>query len=137
MTILEDVNANVAEAMRTIDGLELYRHKVYILTRTWSGDRVGRGSKTDEQVQVYPTPYMKDYSHDLRVREGGNIRAGDVIIKYIPKEDYAEESLLDCSTSAKNIEKFYVINNRIYNVVSVLEGYVYWNVHLRKTNQEL
>ncbi len=137
MSILDDAKKATSEAMFEIENLELFRHKVYMLTRTWSGGRIGSGDKEDVQVVISPTPYMRDYSHSVRLQENGVIKAGDVIIKYIPIENYPDESELETKTNIKNVQKFYVINNRIYTVVSIVEGYVYWNVHLRKTNKRL
>jgi len=136
MTILDEAAVSVKEAMETVEELQVYRHLVYILTRTWSGERIGAGDATDTKAQIDPNPYLKSYDHDLRIREGGNIKQGDVLAKFIPKEVYANESEVDCSTSEANVEKFYYMNDRLYQVISVLDGYVYWNIHLRKSSKQ-
>lgn len=135
--IVEDILSITDDLLGLRDELGATKHLVYIVTRTWAGDRVGRGEKTDVAVQILPTPFLVDYSHSLKLQEGGKVKQGDVFAKHISKQSYPNESDIDCSSSAKNIEKFYKIDNRLYNVIYVKSDYVYWNIQLRKTNERL
>jgi hypothetical protein len=112
-------------------------HPVYIVTREWSGEQPGDGNSSETEEQILPTPEIKDYGHDLRLTEGGAIRQGDIILRNISKNQYPNESDLDCSTDGKrNIEKYYLINDRYYTVIHIKEDYLVWHVHLRKRNEE-
>ncbi len=137
MSILGDAAKSVSGAMKTIEDLEIFRHRVYILTRTWSGVRIGNGVKTDTTVEVSPVPYIKTYDLDIRLRVGGVIKAGDIIIKYMSKDDYPDLSFLETVTNIRNVQKFYKIDNKLYTAVGTSDGYAYWNIHLRKTNKKV
>ena len=78
--------------------------KVFFLTRTWSGDEVGAGTPVDTLEQLLPSPCLKRYDWDLRLREGGNVKAGDILLKGISLNKYTEADL-DGTAPAANIEK--------------------------------
>ena len=137
MGIVTDVLAVTDDILGLRDSLGAAKHSVFILTRVWSGTRLGEGTKTDTQEQILPTPALLDYSHSLRLKEGGRIRQGDLMIKSVSKQSYPNESELDNSTTAKNIEKYYLINSRLYTVISIVEGHVTWAIQVRKTNKKL
>jgi hypothetical protein len=110
---------------------------VSILTRTWQGgNHPGEGTPLDTVVQMLPTPFLKDYSHNLRLVEGGMVRQGDIMIRNISKHKYPTEDLVDCKTPSKSIEKFYLIDDRLYTVISVKEDYVTWDVQVRKYSNQ-
>lgn len=137
MSIVDDVLSITNDILGLRDELGAIKHHVYIFTRTWPETK-GIGIPVDTEVQVLPTPFLQDYSQDLRVREGGNIRQGDIILKHISKQAYPTEDLIDCSVSnPKTMEKYYKINNRLYEVINVKQDYVYWNVQVRKTIKKL
>lgn len=134
MSLLGGVAGDVEDALRTIEGLEIYKTKVYILTRTWK-ERKGRGKPSDELVKIDPNPYISDYSHNLNIKEGGRVKYGDIIIKYLPKNIFTKEEDVNCSTNSDLIEKFYVLDDELYEVIGVIKGYAYWNVQIRKTSK--
>lgn len=117
---------------------------VYFVTRTWYKDKdlqfpsseVGvHFAKDSVAVQLLPSPGMKTFAQDVRLREGGAVKAGDIILKDVSKNAYKEADL-DGSTSAENIEKFYLIGAKLYQVINVTEKYVTFNVQVRElTNQ--
>jgi hypothetical protein len=111
-------------------------HDVFILTRTWTGERPGDGTDSEERVQILPSPQIVDYSQNLRITEGGAIKSGDIILKNLSRNTYPDESFLDCSTDARNIERYYFINDRQYTVIQVKESYLTWDIHLRKRSDE-
>lgn len=134
--IVNDVLGCTDDILGLRDDLGAIKHKVYILTRTWTGSELGDGTPSDVTVQILPTPYLVDYSHDLRLREGGKIREGDIVLKHLSKQTYTEESMIDCSVDNKTTEKYYYIDGKLYNVVHVKSDYVYWNVHVRKAAKQ-
>ena len=111
-------------------------HPVYIVAREWSGEEPGDGQSTETENQILPTPQIKDYSHDLRLTEGGSVKQGDIILRNISKTQYPTEAEIDCSTDSRSIEKYYLINDRYYTVIHVKEDYLVWHVHLRKRSEE-
>ena len=134
MSILDDVALDVQDALETIEGLEIYKSKVYLLTRKWK-ERKGQGKPTDVVIKIDPNPYISDYSHSLRIKEGGNVKQGDLFLKYLPKNLFPTEDTVNCKTSGPLEEKFYVIEDELYEVISVVKGYAYWNVQIRKTSK--
>jgi len=134
MSLLDDVAIDVDSALKTIEGLEIYKTKVYLLTRTWLA-RKGRGNPVDVITKIDPNPYISDYSHSQRIREGGSIKQGDLIIKYLPFNIFPLESDVNNKTGSDLIEKYYVLDNELYEVISIVKGYAYWNVQIRKTNK--
>jgi hypothetical protein len=132
MSIVDDVLSVTDEILGLRDELGAIKHHVYLVTRVWPSEK-GLGVYAETIEQILPTPYIRDYSQDLRIKEGGNIRLGDIILKMISKETYTMESMIDCSVPDKRTEKYYKINGRLYEVISVTEDYVCWNVHIRKT----
>lgn len=111
-------------------------HPVEILTRTWSGERPGDGDATEETIEISPSPQIVDFSHDVRITEGGAVKQGDIIIRGISKNAYPNESEINCAGVAPNIEKYYLINEKIYTVINVKENYLTWDVQLRKRSDE-
>lgn len=133
MSIVEDVLSVTDSILSIRDEIGAVKSPVFILTRTWAGGEVGKGLPTDSLAQILPSPHIVDFGHDLRVKEGGAVKQGDLILKSISKQSYPLESDVDCSTDGEGIEKFYFINNRIYEVVHAKSRYVTWQVHVRKT----
>ena len=132
--IVEDILSITDDILGLRDDLGAKKSNVYILTRTWLEERVGKGEYSDETAQILPTPYLVDLSHDKRLRQGGNIKQGDILVKHISKQSYPNESDINCKDADKMVEKFYVIDGCRYRVISIVQDYVYWNVQLRKTN---
>lgn len=135
MSILDDVAIDVEDALKTIEDLEIYKSKVYLLTRVWA-ERKGRGTAIDTIVKIDPNPYISDMSHSLKITEGGKIKQGDLFIKYLPKNIFPTEDTVNCKTDSELEEKFYIIDNELYEVISVSKGYAYWNVQIRKTSKK-
>jgi hypothetical protein len=108
---------------------------VYLVTRTWTGTEPGAGTATDGLSQILPTPAMKSFDQDVRLREGGNIKSGDIILTSVSKQSYTQADL-DSVTGSANIEKFYLVGTKLYQIIKVSERIVTFDVHLREmTNQ--
>lgn len=136
MSIVDDVRSMADEILGVRDEIGAVKRPVFILTRTWSGSERGEGAATDVSVQVLPSPLVKDFSHDLRVREGGNIKQGDQLIKSISQESYPNETDVNCTVTQKNVERWYYIDGHLYEVISVRRRYVTWDVQVRKTAKQ-
>jgi hypothetical protein len=116
---------------------------VYLVTRTWYADsghttpstEVGAGYAVDVEAQMLPSPGLKNYSQDVRLREGGTVKAGDIILTNVSRNSYTEAQL-DGSSATVNVEKLYRVGAKIYQVINIVKKYVTWDVQLRElTNQ--
>jgi hypothetical protein len=136
MAGIVDAMLPASDAILSIrDNIGAIIHIVSFVTRTWSGVEVGQGTAKDVVVQMKPTPGIKSYDQDIRLKEGGSIKAGDIILKSVSRHLFKETDL-DGSSPAQNIEKFFLVGAKLYQVISLTESYVTWNVQLRElTNQ--
>lgn len=133
--IVEDVLSCTDDILGLRDDLGAIKHIVYILTRTWSGDELGSGIATDVIVQILPTPYLVNLDHNVRLVMAGKVKEGDIMLKHFSKQTYTEENMIDCSVGDKKTEKYYYVDQKLYNVVHIKSDYVYWNVHIRLTGK--
>lgn len=108
---------------------------VWLVERTWSGERVGDGSFTDNTVKMSPIPEIVDYSHDLRVQEGGTYKSGDLILKGVSLNSYTE-SQLRTDTGNRKVEKFIKVGDHYYRTIHIKEKFITWDVHVRKVAQD-
>jgi len=132
MNIINDVLEITDSILGLRDEFGASKHKIYILSRHWS-KRIGDGVPKDNIVALFPSPWIVDYSHSVRLSENGNIKQGDILLKHISKQSYTNVEVIDCSVDDdKTEERFYYIDGKLYNVISVTEDYVYWNVQVRK-----
>ena len=115
---------------------------VYFVTRTWFENlelsKVAtqpEGFAKDSVTQLLPSPGLKEYSQDIRLREGGTVKAGDIILKGISKNKF-KESDLDGSSSSANIQKFYLIGVKLYQVINVTQKHVTFSVQVRELSNQ-
>jgi hypothetical protein len=109
--------------------------QVSILTRTWQGEYPGRGDASDVVVPIVPNPSVVQFNHDLRLKEGGRSREGDILVKSISKLRYLER-VIDGSSTSTSVEVFYVINDKLYNVISIEEKIGTWEVLCRRLSDQ-
>lgn len=109
---------------------------VSIVSRTWSGIQVGEGEPVDSVVRLLPSPRVVDFTHDLRIQPGGSVQQGDILLKGISKESHPKQSELDGTSDKKNVEKFYLVGERLYQAISVREKYLTWNVQVRELSHQ-
>jgi hypothetical protein len=133
MSLIEELKEDLNDILDIIDELGAYNYPLFFLTRTWSGVRAGEGTAKDVLTRVVPSPMIRDYSHDIRVQQGGAIQQGDLILRLLSKQSYPTQKHIDGSSDKLNVEKFYYINEGLYRVVSITENYLTWNVQIRKT----
>lgn len=108
------------------------KQPVSFITREWTGKTVGDGISKDTETEVYPAPHIVDYSHSIRLQEGGAIKQGDLLLKAISKSSFPSSKDIDGSSEAKNIERFFKVGEYYYTVISVRERYLTWDVQVRK-----
>lgn len=121
LKIREDIGAQLAD--------------VWIVTRTWSGERIGDGNFVDEVVKMFPLPQIKDFSHNVRITEASAVKQGDLILVGISRNQYTEE-MLRTDTGSATVEKMIKVGAHYYRTISVKENLVTWDIQVRKVNQD-
>ena len=134
MSVVEDLRASVNDILGLRDDIGAGLKPVSIVTRTWSGEEPGDGVPTDLEEPVVPSPYVVEYSDEYRIKEGGAVQQGDIMLRQISKQSYPTREFVDCSVIEKNVEKFYRVGNALYRVIMVKERHLTWNVQLRKVS---
>lgn len=109
---------------------------VTIVTRTWTGKRVGDGTFTDTSTPLSPTPEIKDYSHDLRLQQAGTYKQGDLLLRGISRNQYPTEALFRTDTGLKTVEKFIKVGSNYYRTIFVKENLLTWDIQVRKVAQD-
>ena len=109
---------------------------IYFVTRTWTGAEIGEGTASEVVVQMLPSPGLKNYSQDVRLREGGVVKQGDIILTNVSRYSY-QEADLDGSSTGNNVEVLYLVGVKLYQPINIFKNYLTWNVQLRElTNQQ-
>jgi len=130
--IVEDLIGCTDEILGLRDDIGAIKSKVFILTRSWSGEEIGDGDPKDTIEQILPTPYVVNLDYALRSKTGGSAKEGDVMLKHISKQSYPEEDTVRLKNdNCKTVEKFYYLDGKLYNVFLIKSDYVYWNIHVR------
>lgn len=129
--LVDDIKAVVDDILGIRDEIGALKHPIYILTRTWPGQK-GVGTPVDTTEQILPSPNLVDLSLRITPKEAGNVKQGDILLKMISKNKYTEAQI-NCSSGNALVEKWYYIGGHLYEVVNVVEDYVYFNVLLKKT----
>lgn len=136
MSVQDCIQEAVACAYEAKAAADVDICKVSMIQRTWTGSSAGRGDATDVETPVSPNPSIVEFKHNLAIKTGGNVKAGDILIKGIVRLNYAEESMVDGSSTAKNIENFYKICDKLYQVVSVRKRIGTWEVLVRRLSAQ-
>lgn len=109
---------------------------ISIITRTWTGERVGDGTFTDVVTALKPTPQIKDFSHDVRVSEAGAVKQGDLILVGVSRHAFPTEASLRTDVVSAVQEKMIKVGRHFYRTIHVKEKLVTWDIHIRKINQD-
>jgi hypothetical protein len=133
---IEDIKAIANDALQAVDEIGAIKSYVYQITRTWTGSEPGDGTATEIKTQILPTPLIYDLSHDLRLVEGGIFKQGDLILRMISQYNYPNENDVNCFSNDSKIEKFYEIDDDLYQVINVRKDYATWNVHVRRLSDQ-
>lgn len=136
MTLISDLLPSVDSILGVRDDIGAALKPVSIVTRTWEGTEPGSGEAVDVAISMLPSPRIVELMNDYRVREGGAFQSGDIILKMVSKQSYANLAAVDCSTASANIEKFYSVGGILYRVIGVREKHLTWDVHLRRVTDQ-
>lgn len=112
--------------------------RVYFVTRTWTGGKTaGEGTATEELEELIPRPGIKNLAHIKKIsKEGGANAQGDLVVHGISKANYEDEARLRGDSGDRKVEWFYKVGDYYYEIVSVAEKHLTWEVTLRrKTDQ--
>ena len=131
----EKLIKSVGCALKIRDDLGVQIADVYIVERSWSGQREGDGELLDTLTKIVPTPQIMDYSHDVRIQQGGSYKSGDLILKSIPLDAYTEEELRT-DTGDDTTVKYIKVGNHFYRTVHVKEKTVCWDIHITKVSED-
>lgn len=121
-------------ALNSIEESGLNIHQIGILTRQWD-EELGKGEPVDTVAYFSPTPRLKEVRQSHSVNEGGTQRKGDLVIRMIPKSQYATRNLIDCSEGNSSKELYYFIDGDLYEVVEVTEKIWQWDIVVKKARK--
>jgi hypothetical protein len=110
--------------------------EVSIVTRTWTGEAPGDGTASETKMQILPTPRIVDLSQSLKIAPGGAVQQGDIILKHVSKVTLPTEDEAACRSESRSVEKFWEIGSVLYQVISVTESHLTWNVQLRRLSDQ-
>lgn len=133
--LIDDLKADIDSILGVRDDLGAVLKTVYFVTRTWSGTQAGEGTASDLAIQMLPSPGIRDFNHDIRLREGGAIKQGDILLTNVSGNSYSEDQL-DGSSPSTNIEKLFKVGGVMYQPISVRQKYVTWEVQLRRLSNQ-
>lgn len=134
-SIVADLRANVNDILGIRDDIGAAKKEVFLVTRTWTGGELGSGDYSDVSARMLPSPRVVEYKHDLRLKEGGAVQQGDILLKQISQQTYPNQSDLDGTQCKKNVELFYDVGGKIYRPIAVTEKHLTWTVLLRPQNK--
>ncbi len=137
MSLVDDLIGGLDDILSIRDELGAALKQVYFVTRTFAGTELGDGDYTETREQMLPSPKVVEFKLDTRIREGGNVKAGDIMLKMISKNSYPTEASVDCSTSLANQEKFYELDGELYRCIGIGERLLTWSAHLRRVSDQV
>lgn len=136
MSIKESLLDCIDDILEIKESIGADIEKISLITRTWTGERPGDGSFSDDEEKMKPLPCIKDVGHDLRLLEGGAVKQGDLILTSVSRNSYPDENTLRTDTGIRNVEKFYKIGEHFYRTIHIKKRLVTWDVHVRKVRQD-
>jgi hypothetical protein len=134
--IVDDLRSGINDILGLRDSLGVGLKKVYLVTRTWSGSELGEGTKTITKRQILPSPRVVEFMDQYKIKEGGAVQQGDLMLKMVSKQSYPLRSDVDCTSNSENVEKFYEVGGALYRVIMVREKHVVWEIQLRKDSKQ-
>jgi hypothetical protein len=135
---------NVNTILGVRDSIGAVKLPVNFVTRTWYTDTTYAAQSTDIMgfakdvvVQMFPSPNVIEFKQDLKLKSGGMVKAGDILLKAISLSSFTMDQL-DGTSPASNIEKLFKVGSKMYQVVQLTQDYLTWNLMLREmTNQTI
>ena len=136
MPVLTDILGSVDEILEIRQNIGAELKEVFFVERTWSGAEARDGTFSDVKTKMEPLPRVVEFFDDYRIREGGAIQQGDIMLKMVSKESFPQRSQIDCSSSDESVQKYYEVGGALYRVIMVREKHVTWDIQLRKTSDQ-
>lgn len=131
-SVVSDLLGGVDDILGLRDDIGAALKEVHLVTRSWRGSEPGDGTYVESKVRMLPSPRVVEFTDSHKIREGGAVQQGDIMLKMISKNLYPKAADLDCSSGDAAVERFYEVGGSLYRVVTVTEKHVTWNVLLRK-----
>lgn len=118
-----------------VDLTAMRLHTWTVVTRTWSGARLGMGTYTDTFLVIEPKPRVILPEATLTAHEGGSFEIGDIIVNKVSARKYTRAQLGDPEHTAPlpaNVMMFWRQDaDEAYDVIGTELRYLHWRVHLR------
>lgn len=140
--LIDDLKESIDDILAVRDDIGAVLQPVFFVTRTWYTDaelttqatEIG-GYAADVEVRMRPSPGIKEFAHDLRLREGGMIKQGDILLTNISGNKFDLEDL-NGSSPAANVEKLFRVGDSIYQPIMPHQKYVTWDLQLRRLSNQ-
>lgn len=134
--IVDDLRSGVNDLLGIRDSIGAALKEVWIVTRTWSGIELGDGTAFETREQMLPSPRVVEFKTDLRIKEGGAVQSGDIMLKMVSRQSFPNQADVDFSGIASNVEKLYEVGGRLYRPVGVTEKHLTWTILLRPLSDQ-
>ena len=134
--VVDGVLQGVDSILSLRDSMGAGLKKVYFVERVYkNGVEIG-GEYIDTKKQMLPSPRVVEFKSDLRIKEGGLVKEGDILLKMVSKKTYPREKMLDGSSCKPHVELLYLVGDIYYRVVNVQEKHVVWSILLRRLSTQ-
>lgn len=134
MTLRDDLIPVVDDTRDLIAELGFRLDTFVVRVRTWDGAEVGRGTATDEDVTLTPTPKWRDLPPRLVFDAPGIYETGDQQV-YRISATYEESDLNPVLTSTQ--ELIWLVNGEEWRPVARPQKRAFeWRVVLRRRNRK-
>jgi hypothetical protein len=134
--IIDGLLPNINDILGVRDDIGAALKPVYLVTRTWQGAEPSDGTSVDVVEQVLPSPRIVELSDAYKIREGGAVQQGDIMLKAVSKQTYPDKSVLDGSVDEQNVEKFFKVGDVLYRVINVREKFFTYEIQLRRVSKQ-
>jgi hypothetical protein len=132
MSLREGLQDCIDSVLSVRESLDVQIHDVYLVERFWSEGEIGTGHYQEVTKKVSPAPRIADLTHSFRLLEGGQYQQGDLMIRQISKSQFPTQELLSSVTGNRALERFFLIDGKRYQIISVSERLLWWNIQVRK-----
>lgn len=136
MSSIGRLRSNINGILSVRDRIGAALKPVRIVTQTWSGGQLGLGTLSKAFVDVLPSPRVVEFRAENRITQGGLVKSGDILLKMISKQTFPTVDLIDGTSAAQNVDRFYEVGGIKYTVLEVTEKHLYWNVLLRRRSNQ-
>ena len=136
MGLIDDLTAVANSILGIRDDVGAVIEPVFLVTRTWTGAEPGLGSYSDVVAQILPSPAVRNLATDFRAQSAGTKELSEIMLHGVSKQSYPTRDMIDCTCATANIERFYRVSGKIFNVTKVESSYITWNVRAREASHE-